>query len=359
VYSLVYKKFNVKEASAKEHISTSIRHEMKKFTLKPLPGDHLHLVQPQDLRINYKQELNPAQHEAVTSVNGPHLIIAGAGTGKTRTIVYRVAYLVELGIKPDSLLLLTFTRRAAQEMLRKASILLDSRCEQVSGGTFHSFANSVLRKYAGQIGYENNFTILDQSDAEDVVNLIRTRMKYDTKEKRFPRKETLYDLYSRSLNTVTPVKELLAADYPQYLEIENDISVLHNAYIKYKREHNLMDYDDLLLNFALLLRQNKTVRATLSERYKYIMVDEYQDTNKLQAEIVKLLAFKHKNLMVVGDDAQCIYSFRGSTIRNILMFGEEFKDCKVIKLEENYRSTQPILNLANEVLLRGGEKLSS
>jgi len=332
---------------------------MKKFTLKQLPGDHLHLVQPQHLRINYKQELNPAQYEAATSVNGPHLIIAGAGTGKTRTIVYRVAYLVELGIKPDSLLLLTFTRRAAQEMLRKASILLDSRCEQVSGGTFHSFANSVLRKYAGRLGYENNFTILDQADAEDVVNLIRTRMKYDTKEKRFPRKETLYDLYSRSLNTVTPVKELLAADYPQYLEIENDISVLHGAYVKYKKEYNLMDYDDLLLNFALLLRQNEAVRAALSDRYKYVMVDEYQDTNKLQAEIVKLLALKHRNLMVVGDDAQCIYSFRGSTIQNILTFSEEFKDCKIIKLEENYRSTQPILNLSNEILLHGGERLGS
>jgi DNA helicase-2/ATP-dependent DNA helicase PcrA len=156
---------------------------------------------------------------------------------------------------------------------------------------------------------------------------------------------------------VTPVKELLAMDYPQYLEIEADISTLHDAYVKYKREHNLMDYDDLLLNLAMLLRKNEAVRATLSDRYKYIMVDEYQDTNKLQAEIVKLLAFKHRNLMVVGDDAQCIYSFRGSTIQNILTFGEDFKDYKIIKLEENYRSTQPILNLANEILLRGGGRL--
>jgi DNA helicase II / ATP-dependent DNA helicase PcrA len=329
---------------------------MKKFTLKSLPGDHLHLVQPQNLRINYKQELNSAQYEAATSIQGPHLIIAGAGTGKTRTIVYRVAYLVELGVKPASLLLLTFTRRAAQEMLRKASILLDSRCEQVSGGTFHSFANSVLRKYAVQLGYENNFTILDQADSQDVVNLIRTKMKFDTKEKRFPRKETLYDLYSRSLNTVTSVKELLAMDYPQYLEIEPDIVQLHAAYTQYKREHNLMDYDDLLLNLALLLRQNESIRAVLSDRYKYIMVDEYQDTNKLQAEIVRLLASGHRNLMVVGDDAQCIYSFRGSTIQNILTFGKEFKECKIIKLEENFRSTQSILNLANEIL-RGAGKL--
>jgi DNA helicase-2/ATP-dependent DNA helicase PcrA len=327
---------------------------LKKFTLKPLPGEHLHLVQPQHLRINYKQELNDAQYEAVTSINGPHLIIAGAGAGKTRTIVYRVAYLVELGVKPDSVLLLTFTRKAAQEMLRKASILLDSRCDQISGGTFHSFANSVLRKYAGQLGYENNFTILDQSDAEDVVNLLRTQHKLDTKERRFPRKETIYDLYSRALNTMTPVKELLAVDYPQYLEIETDIAALHTAYIKYKHEQNLMDYDDLLLNLALLLRTNEAIRATLSDRYKYIMVDEYQDTNRLQAEIVKMLALKHRNLMVVGDDAQCIYSFRGSTIQNILSFGKEFNDCKIIKLEENFRSTQPILNLANEILSKGG-----
>jgi DNA helicase-2/ATP-dependent DNA helicase PcrA len=330
---------------------------LKKFTLKPQPGEHLHLVHPQQLRINYKQELNDAQYEAATSVNGPHLIIAGAGTGKTRTIVYRVAYLVELGVKPDSVLLLTFTRKAAQEMLRKASIVLDSRCDQISGGTFHSFANSVLRKYAGQIGYESNFTILDQTDAEDVVNLIRTQHKLDTKERRFPRKETIYDLYSRSLNTMTPVKELLAMDYPQYLEIEADIVALHAAYGKYKHEHNLMDYDDLLLNLALLLRAHEAVRGTLSDRYKYIMVDEYQDTNRLQAEIVKLLAFKHRNVMVVGDDAQCIYSFRGSTIQNILSFGKEYHDCKIIKLEENYRSTQPILNLANEILLKGGGRL--
>ncbi|RPI04516.1 MAG: ATP-dependent helicase [Ignavibacteriae bacterium] len=332
---------------------------MKKFTLKPLPGSHLHLVQPQNLRIHYQQELNPAQYEAATSVNGPHLIIAGAGTGKTRTIVYRVAYLVELGVKPDSVLLLTFTRKAAQEMLRKASILLDSRCDQIAGGTFHSFANSVLRKYANLLGYESNFTILDQTDAEDVVNLIRTRNKLDTKERRFPRKETLYDLYSRSLNTMTAVKELLAMDYPQYLELETDIAALHAAYVTYKHEHNLMDYDDLLLNLAFLLRQNQTVRETLSDRYKYIMVDEYQDTNRLQAEIVKLLALKHRNLMVVGDDAQCIYSFRGSTIQNILSFGEEFKDCKIIKLEENFRSTQPILNLANEILHNGGGRVNT
>mgnify|MGYP001174069350 CR=1 FL=1 len=326
---------------------------MKKFTLKRLPTDNLHLVHPQRFRIDYKKELNAAQYEAVTSVNGPHLIIAGAGTGKTRTVVYRVAYLVELGVKPDNILLLTFTRKAAQDMLRRASILLDSRCEQISGGTFHSFANSVLRRYASRLGYEMNFTILDQGDAEDVMNLIRTRLKFDTREKRFPRKEALYDLHSRAVNTMTPVKELLALDYPQYLEMEPDIQALHTGYVQYKRQHNLMDYDDLLVNFALLLQQDESIRSVLSDKYKYIMVDEYQDTNRVQSELVKLLAFKHKNVMVVGDDAQCIYSFRGSTIKNIMTFPEEFADCRVIKLEENFRSTQPILNLANEILKRG------
>ncbi len=326
---------------------------MKKFTLKQLPSDNLHLVHPQRFRIDYKNELNAAQHEAVTSVNGPHLIIAGAGTGKTRTVVYRVAYLVELGVKPDNILLLTFTRKAAQDMMRRAAILLDSRCEQIAGGTFHSFANSILRRYATRLGYEANFTILDQADAEDVVSLIRTRLKFDSREKRFPRKEALYDLYSRAINTMTPTKELLAIDYPQYLEQDAEIQLVHTNYVQYKRANNLMDYDDLLVNFAMLMKQDEGIREVLSERYKYIMVDEYQDTNRVQAELVKLLSFKHRNIMVVGDDAQCIYSFRGSTIKNIMTFPEEFPDCKIVKLEENFRSTQPILNLANEILKRG------
>ena len=328
---------------------------MKKYTIKRPPSE-LHLVHPTRFNINYKNELNPAQYEAVTSVNGPHLIVAGAGTGKTRTIVYRVAYLVELGVKPEHLLLLTFTRKAAQEMLRRAAILLDSRCEQVSGGTFHSFANSVLRKHASLIGYQTSFTILDQADAEDVVNLLRTQMKLDTRERRFPRKGTLYDLYSRSVNTLTPLKELLSRDYPHYLDLENDIREVHAKYVEYKQKHNLMDYDDLLVNLVKLLKDHEPVRASLSDQYKYIMVDEYQDTNKIQAEIVNLLAYKHQNVMVVGDDSQSIYAFRGANFRNIMDFPKEFSDCKVITIEENYRSTQPILDVANEIIARAKEK---
>jgi DNA helicase-2/ATP-dependent DNA helicase PcrA len=334
---------------------------MKKYTIKRPPSE-LHLVHPVNgvhptrFNINYKNELNPAQYEAVTSVNGPLLVVAGAGTGKTRTIVYRVAYLVELGVKPEHILLLTFTRKAAQEMLRRAAILLDSRCEQVSGGTFHSFANSVLRKHASLIGYQTSFTILDQADAEDVVNLLRTQMKLDMRERRFPRKETLYDLYSRSINTLTPLKELLSKDYPHYLDLENDIREVHARYVEYKQKHNLMDYDDLLVNLVRLLKEHEPVRATLSSRYKYIMVDEYQDTNKIQAEIVKLLAHKHQNVLVVGDDSQSIYAFRGANFRNIMDFPKDFPECKVVTIEENYRSTQPILDVANEIIVRAKEK---
>lgn len=288
-------------------------------------------------------------------MNGPHLIIAGAGTGKTRTITYRVAYLVELGVKPESILLLTFTRRAAQEMLRRAAILLDARCENVAGGTFHSFANTVLRRYAPLLGFESSFTILDQGDAEDVVNLLRTQMKFDTRERRFPRKQTLFDIFSKSVNTLLPIKDVLKLEYPHYEDYLEDILRLQAAFEQYKARHNLMDYDDLLVYLRKLLRDVDHVRLALSDRYKYIMVDEYQDTNYMQADIVRLLAQKHGNVMVVGDDAQSIYSFRGATIRNILDFPEQFPGCRIIKLEENYRSTQPILDLTNEILRRARE----
>jgi DNA helicase-2/ATP-dependent DNA helicase PcrA len=330
---------------------------MKKYTLKKtvVPGEGEAPIPPAHFTIDYRNSLNPAQYEAVTSVNGPHLIIAGAGTGKTRTITYRVAYLVELGVKPESILLLTFTRRAAGEMLRRAAILLDARCEKVAGGTFHAFANTVLRQYAPLISFEPSFTILDQGDAEDVVNLLRTTMKYDTRERRFPRKQTLFDIFSKSVNMQHTINHVLKEEYPHFEEYLEEITALHKAYDAYKAHHNLMDYDDLLLHLRKLLRDIGHVRLTLSGRYGYIMVDEYQDTNRIQADIVRLLASTHGNIMVVGDDAQAIYSFRGATVRNILDFPEEFPACRVIKLEENYRSTQPILNLTNEILRRGRE----
>jgi DNA helicase-2/ATP-dependent DNA helicase PcrA len=329
---------------------------MKRYTLKKSVFQEESSTPPRkQFLIDYRNELNPAQYEAVTSVNGPHLIIAGAGTGKTRTITFRVAYMVELGVRPETILLLTFTRRAAQEMLRRASVLLDSRCEKVAGGTFHSFANLVLRQYAPLINFEPSFTILDQGDAEDVVNLLRTEMKLDTRKRRFPRKQTLFDIFSKSVNTTESIKTVVENEYTHFADQLDDITALHTAYELYKAKHNLMDYDNLLLHLRALLRDHEKVRRSLANRYKYIMVDEYQDTNRIQADIVRHLADRHRNIMVVGDDSQAIYSFRGATIRNILEFPEEFEDCKTIKLEENYRSTQPILNLTNEILRRARE----
>ncbi|MDD5282009.1 MAG: ATP-dependent helicase [Candidatus Omnitrophica bacterium] len=307
-------------------------------------------------KIDYKNELNKAQLEAVESINGPYLVIAGAGSGKTRVLVHRVAYLVEQGVRPDQILLLTFTRRAAEEMLRRASLLLDERCKKISGGTFHSFANMILRKYAKLLEINNNFTILDQADAEDTVNLVRTQLGYNKSEKRFPRKHAILEVISKSVNKSEDISDVLYDEYPQFMEFGEEIKNIRQEYNKYKRQKSLLDYDDLLVFLKNLLSKHEDVRASLSVKYKYIMVDEYQDTNKLQAHIACLLAADHTNIMVVGDDAQSIYSFRGANFKNIIDFPKIFKNTKVITLEENYRSTQPILNLTNAVISQAKEK---
>jgi len=307
-------------------------------------------------KIDYRRELNPAQLNAVESVRGAYLVIAGAGSGKTRVLVHRVAYLVEQGIAPEQILLLTFTRRAAEEMLRRASLLLDERCKKVSGGTFHSFANQVLRKYAKLLELNNNFTILDQSDSEDAVNLIRTQLNFHKSEKRFPRKHAILEVISKSVNKSEELSAVLLAEYPQFIEFAEEIKKIRDEYVQYKRQKSLLDYDDLLVYLKNLLIRHEPVRQALSAKYKYIMVDEYQDTNKLQAHIACLLAADHGNIMVVGDDAQSIYSFRGANFKNIIDFPKIFKGAGVITLEENYRSTQPILNLTNAVIACAKEK---
>lgn len=298
-------------------------------------------------KINYEQELNLPQYEAVMHNNGPALVIAGAGTGKTRTLVFRLARLIEDGNIPESILLLTFTRKSAAEMLRRASLLLDGRCEDVAGGTFHSFAVQILRYYAKLIGYDGSFTILDQSDSEDAINMLRTDYVTKGSARRFPTKHTLQRIYSMSINTKTPIVDIIEDTYPFYLEDGDKIIELLNKYHEYKKYHNVMDYDDLLLNLLTLLRDNKQVLATINKRYRYVMVDEYQDTNKIQHEIVLLLAGPDSNVMAVGDDAQSIYSFRGASYQNIMFFPESFSNCKVYKIEENYRSTSQILDLSN------------
>ena len=307
-------------------------------------------------KIDYHRELNPAQLKAVESIHGPHLVIAGAGSGKTRVLVHRVAYLVEQGIAPEQILLLTFTRRSAEEMLRRASLLLDERCRNVSGGTFHSFANMILRKYAKLLEINNNFTILDQADSEDAVNLIRTQLNFHKSEKRFPRKHAILEVISKSVNKSEEIAGVLLDEYPQFIEFAEEIKKIRDEYNKYKRQKSLLDYDDLLVFLKNLLTKHEAVRASLGAKYKYIMVDEYQDTNKLQAHIACLLAADHANIMVVGDDAQSIYSFRGANFKNIIDFPKIFKGTKIITLEENYRSTQPILNLTNAVIACAKEK---
>ena len=307
-------------------------------------------------KLDYRKELNESQYQAATMVEGPLLIIAGAGTGKTRTLVYRVAHLIDIGVDPRSILLLTFTRRAAEEMLRRASVLIDNRCSRVAGGTFHSFANLVLRQYGSRIDLPPSFTIMDRSDSEDAIQLLRSEMGLHHKDKRFPRKQTVAEIFSMALNKQTTVPELIENEYPHLYESLEDLLRLYNGYAEYKSTKTLVDYDDLLTKLRHLLASHEEVRRRLSENYRFIMVDEYQDTNHLQAQIVRLLAAAHDNVAVVGDDAQSIYSFRGADFRNIMDFPDAFPGTRLVKLEENYRSTQPILNLTNEIIQRAKER---
>jgi DNA helicase-2/ATP-dependent DNA helicase PcrA len=301
-------------------------------------------------KIDYASELNEAQYEAVTTTEGPLLIVAGAGTGKTRTLVYRVARLIETGARPESVLLLTFTRRAAQSMLARAASLADERCQRVSGGTFHSLAHSTLRRHAELAGVHRMFTVFDQSDTEDLIDLVRRQSGLTTKDRYFPRKRTLAAIFSMAANKLLSIEEVVRFHYPQFMDATRDLEKLLTAFDQYKRERHLLTYDDLLTRFCEALETSEELRLKLSNQYRYIMVDEYQDTNRRQAQIVRLMASAHDNVAVVGDECQAIYSFRGASFRNMLEFPELFPDTKVIKLEENFRSTQPILDVANTII---------
>ena len=299
--------------------------------------------------VDYERELNEAQFKAVTTTEGPLLIVAGAGTGKTRTLVYRVARLVEIGVKPESILLLTFTRRAAASMLTRAAALADARCQRVSGGTFHSLGHSVLRRFADQAGVAKNFTVLDQGDTEDLIDLLRRQIKL-TKERHFPRKRTIAAIFSMMVNKVQSLKQVLNQEYPQFIDERRNLETLFRSFEDFKRARHMLTYDDLLVRFREALEKSATMREQLSDQYRYIMVDEYQDTNKLQAQIVKLMTTQHENVAVVGDEFQSIYSFRGASHRNMLEFPKLFPKSQIIKLEENFRSTQPILDVANSIM---------
>jgi len=324
---------------------------IQKYKLTRINSTGLIAKQTDEARfvINYKNELNPSQYEAASAVDGNYLIIAGAGTGKTRTLVYRVSRLIECGFDPKSILLLTFTRKAANEMMNRASVLLDKRCSKINGGTFHSFANTTLRKYAKFVGLESSFTILDQGDSEDVINLIRSQMNIVSKVKRFPNKQTLNKVFSLSVNTGKTIETILLDNYPQFYEELDKIAEIQHFYSAYKSKNHLLDYDDLLVYLKNFLFELSPAAKSFLAGIKFIMVDEYQDTNKLQADVVQSLAQLNNNVMVVGDDSQSIYSFRGANFKNIMDFPKLFKDVKIIKLEENFRSTQEILNFANQL----------
>jgi DNA helicase II / ATP-dependent DNA helicase PcrA len=305
--------------------------------------------------IDYEKELNESQHRAVMTSDGPLLIVAGAGTGKTRTLVYRVARLVESNVKPESVLLLSFTRRAATSMLARAASLADHRCQRVSGGTFHSLAHAVLRKYSDEAGVSRTFTVLDQSDTEDVIDLVRRQLHLVGKSGRLPRRRTICSIFSMSVNKLLTVKEVVKNYYPQFIHESDALEKLHGAFEAFKRERHLLSYDDLLVRLSETLEENPELCAQLSEQYRYMMVDEYQDTNRLQARIMRSLAATHDNVAVVGDECQSIYSFRGASFRNMLEFPELFPEATVIKLEENFRSAQPILDVANAIIADASE----
>jgi len=298
--------------------------------------------------IDLTDALNPSQLKAVTLTEGAALVIAGAGSGKTRVVEYRVLNLIRNKVNPNSILLLTFTRKASHEMLSRAS-KHDPQCKNVEGGTFHSFAYRTLKRYSKAIGFQEAFGVLDESDAEEAIHRCAAKMGFYERKKRFPRKDTLRSIISMSINKNTTIAEVLKREYPHFIEYLSDVENLRREYAAYKIERNYLDYDDLLVYLRILL-DNDDIRDRLSGRYRYIMVDEYQDTNIIQGDIAYLLAKEHGNIMVVGDDAQSIYGFRGASHENIMEFPKRFLRSTIIKLEENYRSTQSILDVANAVL---------
>ena len=329
------------------------------------PGSKLYILKRSDSELtparlsrDYAQELNPQQLEAVEVVEGPALVIAGAGSGKTRTLVYRVARLIDLGLSPSTILLLTFTRKSAQEMLGRVGLLIGGRSQQVAGGTFHSVANVLLRRHGRAIGLEPSFTILDRGDAEDLINLLRSQFGLNETGKRFPRKHTIAQIFSKTANTLGTLEDIVLNDYTHFSEYLPELVKLQQAYETAKGQRQLLDYDDLLVKLRELLRSDDTARHNISQMFRYILVDEYQDTNRMQADLVRNIAATHNNVMVVGDDSQSIYAFRGATFRNIMEFPELFPGTKIYKLEENYRSTQPILQLANSIIEGAPEKYS-
>lgn len=304
-------------------------------------------------------KLNDEQKEAVLTTEGPVLILAGAGSGKTHCLTHRLVNIIEKGTDPSNILLLTFTNKAANEMTQRAKLMLDDRCEQVNGTTYHSFCAEILRRHATKVGFTSDFTICDGPDAAEIINLVKEKKGY-TKEDALPNGKELVDMFSYMLNKEKTLLYTLENRYPMYLEREMEIQSIKDAFIMYKYEKNILDYDDLLTQVINLFETYPEIAKKYSNYYQYIMVDEYQDSNLLQMQLIKLLRqFENKNICVVGDGNQSIYGFRGSLYENILNFPDMFDDCKVIKLNKNYRSNQEILNLSNAITDKTAERLKN
>jgi len=328
--------------------------ELKRIieTIEKKPPVTIEINLDKQYKIDYKKELNDPQLLAVTTANGPVLVIAGAGSGKTRIIVYRVLFMLENGIPPSDILLLTFTRKAAKEMLDRVKGLLPEKgSHNIFGGTFHAFSNHILRKYSNSIlGHHSNFNILDDEDAADAIDLIRTEFKVDKSDRMFPKKNRIKEIISSARNRNLSIGDIVEGEFSGLKKYVGTIQLIYEGYSKYKRSAKLVDYDDLMEVLRDALRDNIEIRKKLQDTFRYIMVDEYQDTNLIQKEIVDYLAGPSQNLMVVGDDSQSIYAFRGANYENILRFPHTYPNCKVIKIEQNYRSNQAILNFTNEII---------
>ena len=302
------------------------------------------------LQIDYETELNDAQRAAVTALPGPALVIAGAGSGKTRTLTYRVAYLLEQGVAADRILLLTFTNKGAKEMMGRVTDLIGQDMSELWGGTFHSIGHRVLRRHAEELGFNRSFTIQDREDAKGLVNACIAEAEIDVKATRFPKPDVVGDIGSLAINKQQTVREVIEERYPWFEPLAAQIEDVLTRYTARKQAQGLMDFDDLLVLWLKLLKEHEDVRELYQKRFQFVLVDEYQDTNQLQAELIDLLAERYKNVMVVGDDSQSIYSWRGANYENIIEFPQRYPGAQVYKIETNYRSTPEILQLANAAI---------
>jgi len=314
----------------------------RQYTLHRPAGPALH--------IDYAAQLNPQQHSAVTAPPGPALVIAGAGSGKTRTLTYRVAYLVENGVSPANILLLTFTNKAAREMIERVTALLPHDLAGLWSGTFHSIGNRILRSHSEAAGFRPGFSIMDREDQRDMLDSVIAGAGIDTKEKRFPKGEVLADIFSYAINTSRSIGEVLAEKYAYFVPLDAQIESLQGKYEARKRSANSLDFDDLLVKPLRMLESHASIAGFYQERFQFILVDEYQDTNRIQAEFIDILAARHQNVMVVGDDAQAIYSWRGADFQNILDFPKRYPKATVYKIEMNYRSVPEVLEVANAAI---------